>query len=135
MAREIRSIVSAAAVPATPPNDFKDRLVKLIPSEIVTAYITILGLIKAAAIAPEAAAWIGWVVFGILLVLTPVYLSKVASVHKKGQLIFTTIAFVIWAFAVGGPFSSLIENEQLTSLIGSILLILYTLLIPIFYKG
>jgi hypothetical protein len=134
MSREIRSVAPEIAS-ATSKNDFKDRLVKLIPSEIVTAYITILGLIKAAAIKPEAAVWIGWVVFGILLILTPFYLTKVALVQKKGQILFTTIAFVIWAFAVGGPFVSLINDEQLTSLIGSILLILYTMLIPIVYKG
>jgi hypothetical protein len=52
MAREIRSVadVKANVAPAiNDPNTYKDRLVKLIPSEIVTAYITLQGLISGGA--------------------------------------------------------------------------------------
>jgi hypothetical protein len=133
MSREIRSITTSNTTAA--PNDFKDRLVKLIPTEIVTAYISILGLIRAAAIPDDTNIILQWVVFGLLLSLTPFYLFHITQVKKIAQIIFTTIAFVIWVIVVGGPFSSLIDNEQLTSLLGSILLIIYTLLIPFFYKG
>jgi hypothetical protein len=135
MSREIRhqsdGVVAAAIAP---PNDFKERLVKLIPSEIITAYASILGLLKVATIPPTTNMIIQWVVFFILLVLTPVYLYFIALVKKQGQIIFTTIAFVIWVTVVGGPFESIMD-ATLTSLLGSIALILYTLLIPIFYKG
>lgn len=42
MPREIKSLNAVPLnLPSNQINDFKDRLVKLIPSEIVTAYITI----------------------------------------------------------------------------------------------
>ena len=50
MSREIRSIadIRADVIRTTEINDYKDRLVKLIPSEIVTANVTIQGLLSGA---------------------------------------------------------------------------------------
>ena len=139
MPREIRSVADAIAMaPATPsnndPNTYKDRLVKLIPSEIVTAYITLQGLISGQdekdKVLYTAIAFIS------LLILTPFYLSKIGGVNKIGQIIFTTLAFIIWVMASGGfhnmfPESYIFQKDFL----GSLLLIIYTLAIPFVYKG
>lgn len=136
MPREIQSRKDATA-PLTKsgsqPNDFKDRLVKLIPSEIVTAYITIQGLINGIADADGKTNMLLWIVIIVLLVLTPVYLIYVGNVKKGGQLIFTTIAFVIWVIVIGSPVKEILNFPA--SFIGSIMLVLYTLMIPFVYRG
>ena len=137
MAREIRS--TSDPKPATVNiqsdqgvNDFKDRLVKLIPSEIVTAYVTIQGLISGYAGAGNKEKLM-WIVFGALFLLTPIYLYFITDVRKWGQIIFTSIAFVIWVIAVGSPITTILDFPSV--FIGSVLLVIYTLLIPFFYKG
>ena len=106
----------------------------LIPSEIITAYITIQGLI------------VGYngnykdiytlVAFLMLLILTPFYLRTVSKVHKVGQVIFTTIAFIVWVLAMGGFKLMFPQHAELFSeFLGSLILIIYTLIIPLVYKG
>ena len=48
MAREIKAVADIHPAPTSAVNDYKDRLVKLIPSEIITAYVTLKGLINGA---------------------------------------------------------------------------------------
>jgi hypothetical protein len=137
MAREIRSASDTPTAkltlqPDDGVNSFKDRLVKLIPSEIITAYVTIQGLISGYVGAGNKETLM-WVVFGALFVLTPIYLYFITDVRKWGQIIFTSIAFVIWVIAVGSPITTILDFPSV--FIGSVLLVIYTLLIPFFYKG
>lgn len=135
MSREIKS-VQQLQVQNVAPNDFKDRLIKLIPAEIIAAYITISGLIIGfAKDKPNAdKSNLLWIIILILMILTPVYLMKVLGISKKGQLLFSTIGFLIWAFATASPYTKDILGFSF-ELITSVILILYTLLIPLFYKG
>ncbi|MBS1525603.1 MAG: hypothetical protein JST19_08135 [Bacteroidetes bacterium] len=134
MARAIRSLADVQRTPTvnTTVDDYKDRLVKLIPSEIVTAYITILGLINGADANGNKPTLL-WIVFILLTVLTPFYLYFFSKVTKIAQLVFTTIAFVIWVIVAGSPFPTLLGFSA--SFIGSIILIVYTLFIPFVYQG
>ena len=136
MAREIASLgdVQNNQNPATTINDFKDRLVKLIPSEIITAYTTIFGLITGAVVAGNKNSLL-LIVFALLLILTPFYLYYVSHVTKAAQIVFTTVAFAIWVSVIGGPFDGYHPLGFPLSFIGSIVLIFYTLLIPFVYKG
>jgi len=133
MAREIKSAQqSNGAVP----NDFKDRLIKLIPAEIIAAYITISGLIIGFSKGNPNAdkSNLLWIIILVLMILTPVYLVKVSGVLKKGQLMFSTIGFLVWAFATASPYTNNVLGFSF-ELITSVILILYTLFIPLFYKG
>ncbi len=136
MPREIKSEQDAALQPTirNDQNTYKDRLVKLIPSEIVTAYITLQGLISSRP-GNDKILYTA-ITFFCLLVLTPFYLRKIQGVGKIGQIVFTTIAFVIWVMASGG-FHSMLPNASLfqDNFLGSLLLIIYTLCIPFVYKG
>lgn len=109
-------------------NVYKDRLLKLIPSEIVAAYLVIEGLIPSDA--PQAGA-VSLIASLILLVLIPFYLKRTMSVEKPVQILFTMVSFVVWVYAVGGPFD---HYGLHTDYIGSVILVLWTLLIPFFYK-
>ena len=133
MPREIKSLNAVPLnLPSNQVNDFKDRLVKLIPSEIVTAYITIQGIIKGAEIKGDENALL-WCVFIVLLIITPLYLYYTTNVRKWGQIILTTIGFVIWVIVIGGPIQYILDYPA--EFVGSIILILYTLFIPVLYKG
>ncbi|KAF2516682.1 hypothetical protein [Flavobacterium foetidum] len=135
MSREIKS-APQLQVQNVAPNDFKDRLIKLIPAEIIAAYISISGLIIAfAKQKPEAEkSHLLWIIILILMILTPVYLIKVLGISKKRQILFSTIGFLIWAFATASPYTNDVLGFSF-ELITSVILILYTLLIPLFYKG
>ncbi len=106
--------------------DYKSKLLKLIPSEIVAAYMVIEAII------PDNRKYIGTLVISvILLIMVPLYLKQVYKVKRFGQHIYVMIAFVIWIYSLGGPFK---HWNLWEAWIGSSLLILYTLCIPLFYR-
>ncbi|UCH92599.1 MAG: hypothetical protein JSV88_20195 [Candidatus Aminicenantes bacterium] len=105
---------------------YRSKLLKLIPSEIVAAYMVLQGII------PEASAKWGLVIVSlVLLIITPIYLCKFENVKKTAQIAFSTFSFVIWIYSLGGPF---IHWGIHKPWIGSIVLVLWTLLIPMFFK-
>jgi hypothetical protein len=114
--------------------EYKDKLLKLIPSEIVAAYLVILGILNGQAIIikdSDITQIVQWVVFGFMLALTPIYLRKFQNVIKLSQLFLTSISFIVWSYSLGGPFSA---SQLYNSTIASILLILWTLAAPTFVK-
>lgn len=104
-----------------------DRLFKYIPAELVAGYIFVLGTVKQLT-DPEEAKIVNWIIFAVFGVLTPLYLNRVQKVAKTGQLIISTISFVIWVFALGGPFAL---NDWYNPVYGSILLPVFTLLVAV----
>lgn len=106
---------------------YRDKLLKLIPSEIIAAYMVISGLI------PESKAkWGLLIVSVVLLVLVPFYLRKIHDVQPIPQIIFTALSFVVWVYTLGGPFKLWGLYE---AWIGSVVLVLWTLLIPLVVKA
>ncbi len=133
MAREIKSSADTHLEPDLPTvNDYKDRLVKLIPTEIITAYVTIKGLVSGSGVQGNKQLLI-WIVFAVLLIFNPLYLYYVTQVKKTGQIVFSSIAFVLWVMVIGGTFGNILGFPP--EFLGSILLVLYTLFIPFVYKG
>jgi hypothetical protein len=133
MAREIKSSADIPLpVPSGSVNDYKDRLVKLIPSEIITAYVTLKGLITSPDV-PGNKSLLLWIVFGILVILNPLYLYYITKVKKAGQIVFSSFAFILWVMVIGGTFNTVLGFPS--TYIGSILLVIYTLFIPFVYKG
>ena len=131
MAREIKSAADIPVAPS-PINDYKDRLVKLIPTEIITAYVTLKGLINGSGVEGNKSLLL-WIVFGILVVINPLYLYYVTQVKKPGQILFSSLAFILWVMVIGGTFTTILGFPA--EFIGSILLVIYTLFIPFVYKG
>jgi hypothetical protein len=101
-----------------------------VPSEIVAAYITVLGLISSTP--PRAQVPIAVAIFVLCLILTPVYLSRFAAPNepRATHLSVSTFAFIFWAYAVGAN-NGLFGKEILdwyNGAIASILLISFTLI-------
>lgn len=107
-------------------DEFKDRLLKLIPSEIVAAYAAIQGFL----IAQDTLIVIAVIV--ILFVMTYFYLLKVEEVKDLKHRVFATISFLVWVYAIA-PETILDELHEVlyNPPLASITLILWTLLIPI----
>lgn len=107
-----------------------DKLLKYIPTEIVGGWIAVTGLIKSASNIP--ANTVLWLLLVIFTGLTAAYILRQTSEPKKPlaikQTTISTIAFLVWVFALGEPFSSLGFYRPIY---GSILLIVYNLTIPL----
>lgn len=113
----------ASEVGAAPTIDtYTDRIVKLIPGEVVATYVFLDGVLRSAP-ANVPAPVLRWFVFFALLSATWVYLHRVEHVTKRRQLVISTTAFAVWAFSLGGPFAAF---HWYSPFYGSILLPLYT---------
>lgn len=121
----------AAVATAMPKeDDYKSKLLKFIPAEVVALYLTLDGVVKAAASQLPQNETL-WIVFWVLLIATPLYLWRVTHVTKRPQLVISTISFAIWVFTLGGPFTGLGWYKPVE---GALLLPLYTFFVPMFYE-
>ena len=108
-------------------DSYTDRLLKYIPAEVVTLYMLVLGLTGKFSAAGDMKV-IQWVIFVIFCLLTYGYLRRVAKVHKVQQLLISILAFIVWVFALGGPFAL---YSWYNPVYGEILLPVYTFTIAI----
>jgi hypothetical protein len=108
---------------------FFDRVVKYIPTEIVSAWVAAKALVGAAAVVSKNT--VLWVCFGAAVVLTALWTLKQTSLpgkpHAVTQTFVATVAFIVWAIALGEPFATLLGTAR-QSLYGGLLLIFYTLI-------
>jgi len=110
-------------------DEYSDKLVKNIPADIVAAWIAVTGLIAGSTGTPDIVLWIAFV---IGVVLTPLWTWRQTTVPNKPpattQIAIATGSFIVWVFALGGPFAAL---NFYRPLYGSLVLILYTLVVPL----
>ena len=124
--KDVRGTIEGSTqhIPSTP-DGYAERLLKYVPSEVIALYLTLSSLLQSS---QDGARWLDWTVFGFGTVVTPLYLWRLQKVHKVLQLTISTGAFVVWAFALGGPFSHL---DWFAPVYGGIVLSIYTFLIPV----
>ncbi len=101
---------------------YVDRLIKYIPAEAVACYVFVSGVIARLERAGVRHV-IGWSVLVLFCVLTGWYLWRVQKVRKVQQLAISVLSFIVWAFALGGPFTFFPWYDPLY---GEILLPLFT---------
>lgn len=107
-------------------NTYMDKLVKLIPAEWVSAYVALKGILDSAPGAPHL---VYYATVVLLLLLLPLYLRRVMGVESVGQILATMVSFVIWVFSLGGEYVGALPWYEPYQ--GSIVLILWTLAIPV----
>lgn len=102
-------------------DSYPERVAKYVPAEIIAGYTPLIALAAGVGLAPNAAAVmvptmttvvVCFVVFLAGLIATPVYLWKTSGPvgqSKKIQVVISTLAFVLWAYVLGGPFKVLAE--------------------------
>ena len=126
--RPDRSVDEAGAEAPPKPDDYMNRLLKYIPAETVALYLTLQGIVlSGAADDPNLNTWL-WVIFGLGLIGTTLYLWRLPKVRKVAQLAVSTTAFAVWVFAIGGAFASLSWYKPF---IGSVVLVVFTFFAPL----
>ncbi len=103
------------------PDDYKTRVAKYIPAEIVGFYIAANSLLASSDAASQS--WLPIAHIAILalgLIGTPIYLKTQAEPDQPygTHISISTVAFLLWAYAIpGGVFSHFkLENGLLASL-------------------
>ncbi len=109
------------------PDDYLTKILKYIPAEVVALYVTLYNIAYAAR-ADIPFTLIVWIIFGIGIIGTVLYLLRVAKVNDWSQITVSTIAFVVWVFALGGPFSHCAWYQPAY---GALILPIYTFFMPI----
>jgi hypothetical protein len=125
MSRRV-AVAGATSVHPVEIDTYFDKVVKYVPSDIVAAWVAATALISNARNIPKQTTL--WFAFAIGLILTAWWTWKQAAAPGRPppvtQAIVSTGAFVVWVFALGGPFAH-VHGQPVY---GSLLLILYTLL-------
>lgn len=133
-----RLVTASRGLEGSSDSTWLERAAKYVPGEVVAAFKATYSLLAAVATDEPLRVPLGWLAFAVFLVLTPVYLYKLhlaadasATWDKlRPQLIIATIAFVVWAYALGGPFSMAgqpVVWGGYREWAGGVVLILYTL--------
>lgn len=106
-------------------NDYRTRLLKLIPAEIVATYLSIDNIV------PEGAdrAWLLTGASLVLLIILPFYLRLILQVTNLGQIAATVGSYLVWVYSLGGPFN---EWDYFNKTFAAVILILWTLMLPFF---
>jgi hypothetical protein len=92
------------------------RLVKLVPTEIVAGYVPLISAAEAITNDSQLQFKLACIAFFAGLVLTPLYLILVGKPRGTAQwlnVVIATIAFVLWAYLLGGPFAMNKMNQYL----------------------
>lgn len=123
-----------ATAGAPPPGDtlkdYLERLIKLIPGEVVGIYLIGVGSIPADN-GPVLATWAA--ICLALVVFVRVYGTWEPRVGpQKLAVAVAAVSFVIWVYTMGGPFAVYGLQVQY---VGSLLTLVWTFLVPYFYKG
>ena len=125
---DIRKIKDSGASNVIPSKDnYFDRLFKYIPAELVAGYIFVTGTVKQLT-DHHSLMIFQWIIFLIFCTLTPIYLLRVQKVRKTQQLMISLLSFIVWVFALGGPFSL---YGWYNPVYGSILLPVFTIIVAI----
>ena len=84
-------------------NETAEKVAKLIPSELITAYTALISFAGNVTSAMTKNLCYGFS-FVLCLVLTPIYLNKMADAGqpKKVHLAVSSVAFVVWAYFISG---------------------------------
>lgn len=117
---------------------YSDRVSKYIPAEVVSAYLAIDGLIQVSGIDGAEGRILKWCMFAFFVLVTAALVGFFSSgtagdtARNRPQIFVSTVAFIVWAFALGGPFEDLFESQKFYS---SLLLVVYTFLVTAFLPG
>ena len=123
---ELKKLPEGTTYPVSQDGYF-NRLFKYIPAELVAGYIFVLGVVKQLTDAGEIKV-LHWLLFVVFCILTPLYLWRVQKVLKFQQLIISLLSFIVWAFALGGPFAL---YSWYNPVHGSILLPVFTIIVAV----
>jgi hypothetical membrane protein len=111
---------------------YLDRLLKMIPAEVVSLYLVGIGIIPEG----QTVYLTVWAVICLIGLFAIRLYGTTDPVEKLPpdwtHVILSAIAFLIWVYSLGGPFAAMGIADPV---IGSLLILAWTFFVPIFYKG
>ncbi|MBM4289504.1 MAG: hypothetical protein FJ135_15410 [Deltaproteobacteria bacterium] len=114
--------------PQSPPGaSYSERLQKLIPTEVIAAYLAIHNVINSVDLDDGRKIFLHALSALILLILQPFYQYKILQRTYPPLIIVSCISFVIWAVSVGGIMEGF---EFYLPIYSTIAIILWTFVIP-----
>ncbi len=128
-----QSFLAATPPKTETPSSYLDRLMKMLPAEVLSLYLVGSGIIPNDA---PRGVLLGW----FLICLAGVIALRIWGTSDKQiglpvdwwHVVISTVAFIIWVYTIGGPFKLYgIHVEYL----GSLLVLVWTFFVPLFYKG
>ena len=129
MSRRIVTKTLNSNLPGGELDTYWDRVIKYIPSDIVAAWTVVTGLISTDHTAPQKP--LLWIFFIIFILITFLWVWKQTSERNKppaiSQITVSTFSFLVWVFALGGPFATL--EGFYRPLYGSLVLVAYSLIV------
>jgi hypothetical protein len=135
-----RIATPAAAAPASRPAErpapefrfYLDRLLKLIPAEVVALYLVGSGLIPL----EQPGAALGWTLFclaGVIVVRAYGTSDPRRAVKPQwGAVAIAAVSFLIWVYSLGGPTA---RATGYIPWLGSLLVLAWTFVVPLVYRG
>ena len=120
-----RGVPEGDAVPAAPADSYADKLVKLIPAEVISLYLSMTLILSNSS--DEVHAIVPSIVYGFCAFATWFYMRYTLKVTDWRQLLVTVAAFLIWGFSFSEPFG---ELSWWTETYSGLLLAGFTFLAP-----
>ena len=100
--------------------EYLERVAKYVPAEIIAAYLTALPIIKGTTDDGENLRTVLYgVIFAVCLILTPFYFRFMAQPGepKRLHMAISCVAFVVWAYSLGGLFDDIgVYHEGVSAL-------------------
>lgn len=130
MSRLVEPVPSGQRLAKTEPSpgSYAERITKYIPGEILAGYIATNGILASVTDGQNGLrTWVYLGTFLLCLVLTPIYFTMMAGRDrpKRLQMILSTVAFVVWAYNLGGVFEVF---RLYVPWLGSVLLVVFSLI-------
>ena len=128
-----KSVLAATATaPAEDFNAYLDRLLKMIPAEVISLYLVGSGLIpndKPVVLT----VWAAICLVGLLIIRAYGTADRLRSLPTDWvHVAISVVAFLIWIYSLGGPFAA---YDLHVDYLGSLLVLAWTFFVPLFYKG
>jgi len=116
----------------TGPDDYLEKLVKMIPAEVVGLYLVGSGIIPAV----ERLWLLVWTAFCFIAVFVIRARTTSDPSNQKGAqwgaVLVSAVAFVIWVYSMGGPFKEYM-GARYHAFLGSLLVLAWTFAVPLIY--
>ena len=107
---------------------FLERLVKLVPADVISVYMATFTIIKNQATGNKDA--LQWIIFGVIGLILPFYLKKLGNVSDIKQIVICIISYLIWVFSMGGPVDGLTCLGFPAQFLAAVITPLFTLAAP-----
>jgi hypothetical protein len=113
-------------------NSYLERLMKMIPAEVIALYLVGAGMIPVG----QSVALLVWATICLIgVIVLRAYGTADAANKLPPDWIHTLIcalAFILWVYTIGGPFAAF---NLYVPWIGSLAVLVYTFFVPLIYRG